>query len=99
MLTLEQLREKREALIALADRYKAENVRVFGSVARGEENENSDVDILVHFRPGASLFDLMDLMDLKEDTEELLGLEVDIVSDRGLSPLLASRILGEARPL
>lgn len=96
MLTLEQLREKREALIALADRHKAENVRVFGSVARGEENENSDVDILVHFRPGASLFDLMDL---KEDTEELLGLEVDIVSDRGLSPLLASRILGEARPL
>lgn len=96
MLTLEQLREKREALIALADRYKAENVRVFGSVARGEENLNSDVDILVHFRPGASLFDLMDL---QEDTEKLLGLEVDIVSDRGLSPLLASRILGEARPL
>ena len=96
MLTLEQLREKREALIALADQYKAENVRVFGSMARGEENENSDVDLLVHFRDGASLFDLMDL---KEDTEELLGLEVDIVSDRGLSPLLASRILGEARPL
>ena len=96
MLTLEQLRAKREALIALADRHKAENVRVFGSVARGEENENSDVDILVHFRQGASLFDLMDL---KEDTEELLGLAVDIVSDRGLSPYLASRILGEARPL
>lgn len=96
MLTLEQLRAKREALIALADRYKAENLRVFGSVARGEENENSDVDILVHFRQGASLFDLMDL---KEDTEELLGLEVDIISDRGLSPYLASRILDEARPL
>jgi len=96
MLTLEQLRAKREALIALADRYKAENLRVFGSVARGEEDENSDVDILVHFRQGASLFDLMDL---KEDTEELLGLEVDIISDRGLSPYLANRILDEARPL
>ncbi len=96
MLTLEQLREKREALIALADRHKAENVRVFGSVARGEENENSDVDILVHFRQGASLFDLMDL---KEDTEELLGIAVDVVSDRGLSPYLANRILSEARPL
>lgn len=96
MLTLEQLREKREALIALANRYKAENVRVFGSVARGEENENSDVDLLVHFRLGASLFDLMDL---KEDTEELLGIQVDVVSDRGLSPLLANRILNEARPL
>lgn len=96
MLTLEQLRAKREALIALADRYKAENLRVFGSVARGEENENSDVDILVHFRQGASLFDLMDL---KECSEELLGLNVDIISDRGLSPYLASRILDEARPL
>jgi predicted nucleotidyltransferase len=96
MLTLEQLRAKREALIALADRYKAENLRVFGSVARGEENENSDVDILVHFRQGASLFDLMDL---KEDAEELLGLQVDIVSDRGLHPRLTSRILSEARPL
>ena len=96
MLTLEQLRAKRQALIALADRYKAENLRVFGSVARGEESENSDVDILVHFRQGASLFDLMDL---KEDAEELLGLEVDIISDRGLSPYLANRILSEARPL
>lgn len=96
MLTLEQLRAKREALIALADRHKAENVRVFGSVARGEENENSDVDILVHFRQGASLFDLMDL---KEDAEALLGLQVDILSDRGLSPYLANRILTEARPL
>lgn len=96
MLTFEQLRDKKEALVSLADRHKAENLRIFGSVARGEANENSDVDLLVHFRQGASLFDLMDL---KEDAEELLGLTVDIVSDRGLSPYLATRILDEARPL
>ncbi|MDP2880179.1 MAG: nucleotidyltransferase family protein [Azonexus sp.] len=96
MLTLEQLRDKREALIALADRCKAENVRVFGSVARGEANEQSDLDLLVHFRDGASLFDLIDL---KEDAEKLLGLAVDVVSDGGLSPYLKNRILNEARPI
>ncbi len=96
MLTLEQVRDKREVLIALANRCKAENVRVFGSVARGEANEESDLDLLVHFRDGASLFDLIDL---KEEAEKLLGLDVDVVSDGGLSPYLKDRILNEARPL
>jgi predicted nucleotidyltransferase len=96
MPTIEQLRARREALIALADRYRAENVRVFGSVARGDANEESDFDLLVHFREGASLFDLMDLQD---DSARLLGRKVDIVSDRGLSPYLAQRILNEAVPL
>jgi predicted nucleotidyltransferase len=96
MVTFEQLRARRSELIALASKHKAENVRVFGSVARGEENENSDVDILVHFREDASLFDLMDL---QEDTERMLGIDVDVISDRGLSPYLETRILGEARPL
>jgi uncharacterized protein len=96
MLTLEQLRARREELIALASRYKAENVRVFGSLARGQAGPGSDVDFLVHFRPGASLFDLMDL---QEEAQALLGEKVDVVSDRGLSPYLAARILREARPL
>ncbi len=96
MVTFEQLRALRTELIALASKHKAENIRVFGSVARGEENENSDVDILVHFREDASLFDLMDL---QEDTERMLGIDVDVISDRGLSPYLETRILGEARPL
>ena len=96
MLTLEQVRDKRQVLIALANRCKAENVRVFGSVARGEANEDSDLDLLVHFRDGASLFDLIDL---KEEAEKLLGLDVDVVSDGGLSPYLKDRILNEARPL
>jgi hypothetical protein len=96
VLTLEQLRDKRELLIALANRCKAENVRVFGSVARGEANEKSDLDLLVHFRDGASLFDLIDL---KEEAEKLLGLDVDVVSDGGLSPYLKDRILNEARAL
>lgn len=96
MVTFEQLRSRRGELIALAEQCKAENLRIFGSVARGEANEQSDVDLLVHFRAGASLFDLMDL---KEYTEKLLGLPVDVVSDGGLSPYLRDRILNEARPL
>lgn len=96
MPTFEQLQARRNELIALAARHKAENLRVFGSVARGEAREDSDIDLLVHFRPGASLFDLMDL---KEESEALLGIAVDVVSDRGLSPYLARRILDEARPL
>ncbi len=71
-------------------------MRVFGSVARGEANENSDVDLLVHFQQGASLFDLIHLI---EDTSALIDSKVNIVSDGGLSPYLAKRILAEARPL
>jgi predicted nucleotidyltransferase len=96
MVTLEQLRARREELIALANRHNAENVRIFGSVARGDANEGSDVDILVHFREGASLFDLIHLID---DTSTLIHTKVDVVSDGGLSPYLARRILSEAVPL
>ncbi len=96
MLTFEQLQARRQELIELAKIHKAENLRVFGSVARGEANENSDVDFLVHFQPGASLFDLIHLID---DASALINTKVDIVSDGGLSPYLAKRILAEARPL
>jgi predicted nucleotidyltransferase len=96
MITLEQLRARRAELIALADRHKADNVRIFGSVARGEAGEHSDVDILVHFREGASLFDLIHLID---DTSALIKAKVDVVSDGGLSPYLEKRILAEAVPL
>ena len=96
MIAIAQLRAHRSQLIALADQHKADNVRVFASVARDEGNDESDVDFLVHFREGASLFDLIYL---KEGAARILGVEVDVVSDRGLSPYLTDRIFGEARPL
>ncbi len=96
MLTIEQLQARRHELIELARMHKAENIRVFGSVARGEANENSDVDLLVHFHPDASLFDLMDL---QEASANLLKTKVDVISDRGLSPLIAPQILNEAKAL
>lgn len=93
MITFDMLLAKREEIIALAAKHKAGHVRVFGSVARGDANDDSDVDLLVSFEPGASLFDLIDL---KEDAEQLLGTSVDIVSEGGISPFLEQRILSEA---
>ena len=92
-MKLEALRAYRPQLIALARRHKAERVRVFGSVARNEADANSDIDLLVHFQPDASLFDLIDF---QHDAEALLDTRVDIVSDAGLSPHLKDKILAEA---
>ena len=90
------LQEKREAILQLAAKHGARNVRVFGSVARHEANEQSDIDFLVDMEPGRSL---MDQGGLLMDLRELLGREVDIVTEKGLYWLLRRRILKEARPL
>ena len=66
-MTLDTLRAKRKEILDLADRHKAEQVRVFGSVARGEATARSDVDLLVHFRSGASLLDLIGLQQEASD--------------------------------
>jgi predicted nucleotidyltransferase len=93
--TLAALRAERSAIQAAAERALLDDVRVFGSVARGEADEHSDVDLLVHPRPGASL---IELAAFKAEVEELLGVEVDVVSDRGTSPVMLE-ILREAVPL
>ena len=92
----ELLQEKREAILELAAKHGARNVRVFGSVARHEANEQSDIDFLVDMEPGRSL---MDQGGLLIDLRELLGREVDVVTEKGLYWLLRRRILKEARPL
>jgi uncharacterized protein len=90
------LQEKREAILQLAAKHGARNVRVFGSVARHEANEQSDIDFLVDMEPGRSL---MDQGGLLMDLRELLGREVDVVTEKGLYWLLRRRILKEAKPL
>ena len=90
------LQEKRAAILHLAAKHGARNVRVFGSVARHEANEQSDIDFLVDMEPGRSL---MDQGGLLMDLRELLGREVDVVTEKGLYWLLRRRILKEARPL
>ena len=91
----EQLvREKRDAIIALAAKHGALNPRILGSVARGEASPESDIDLLVKMEEGRSLLDLSALV---QDLQELLGVKVDVVSEDGLHWLLRRRILKEAR--
>jgi len=90
------LKEKRQAIMALADKHGAHSVRVFGSVARGDFGPESDVDLLVKMEEGRSLLDLSAMI---LDIKELLGVNVDVVSEDGLYWFLRRKILKEAMPL
>lgn len=92
----ELLKIKREEILRIAAKHGARNVRVFGSVARGEADEQSDVDFLVEMEPGRSLFDMGGLL---MDLGELLNREVDIVTERGLKQRIRDSVLREAVPL
>ena len=92
----ELLKEKREEILRICAKYGARNVRVFGSVARGKADEQSDVDFLVELEPGRSLFDLGGL---QSELEHLLGRPVDVVTDRALKARIRERVLQEALPL
>jgi predicted nucleotidyltransferase len=89
----ELLKEKREAILCICAKHGAYNVRVFGSVARGEADEQSDIDLLVDMEPGRSLLDLGGLL---MDLQALLGQKVDVVTERGLKPRIRERVLAEA---
>jgi predicted nucleotidyltransferase len=80
-------------ILAAAEKRGAHSVRVFGSVARGDQQFDSDIDFLVDFEPGRSLLDLTGLW---LDLEAVFGCKVDVVSSRGLKPRLASEVLRDA---
>lgn len=90
------MKSLREEILRIAAKHGAHNVRVFGSVARGEADEKSDIDLLVEFEPERSLLDHAGLV---AELEELLGRKVDVVTEKGIYWLLRRRILKEARPL
>ncbi|HNZ39722.1 MAG TPA: nucleotidyltransferase family protein [Candidatus Latescibacteria bacterium] len=90
------LREKRHEILRIAARHRARNVRVFGSIARGDARPDSDIDLLVEFAPESDLFDQIAL---KRDVEELLQRKVDVVGDDSIYWLLHRRILKEAKQL
>jgi len=96
MTQAELLREKREEILRIAKNYGASNVRVFGSVARGEADERSDIDLLVDMERGRSLLNLAALL---VDLEELLGCQVDVVPEDSLRQQIKGRVLQEAVPL
>ncbi|MEN6545414.1 MAG: nucleotidyltransferase family protein [Armatimonadia bacterium] len=87
------LRRQKGRIERLARRYGARNVLIFGSVARGEDDADSDVDLLVELEPGRSL---LDLAGLKLALEQILGRPVDVVTKRGLRDRLRQRVLAEA---
>lgn len=87
------IQSHRQALLDLAARHGVTDLRVFGSMARGDAGEDSDVDLLVRPLPGTSLLDLGGLL---MDAQDLLGRRVDVVSERALAGALRARILGEA---
>jgi predicted nucleotidyltransferase len=90
------LRQKRKEILRVAEKHGASNVRIFGSVARGQADEQSDIDLLVTMEPGRSLLDHAALW---LEIQELLGYKVDVVSEGGLKPRIRERVLQEAKPL
>jgi len=95
-VTADSLRSRRAEILDVARKHGARNVRIFGSVARGDAGPDSDVDILVELEPGRSLLDHAGLM---LDLQDLLGREVDVVSERALHWYIRDRVLAEAVPL
>lgn len=96
MVTLDNIRrEKRTEIVNLGEKYGARNIRVFGSVARGDNHAASDVDLLVDMDQGRTLFDLAGFV---ADVQDLLGVRVDVVTLGGLR-YLRDQILSEAVPI
>lgn len=95
-MRLDELLEQREAILEIAEQHGAYNIRVFGSVARGEADTESDIDFLVELESGRSLFDLGGLL---MDLQNMLELPVDVVTEKTLKTRIRERVLREAVPL
>jgi uncharacterized protein len=96
MKTEELLKIRRQEILEIAHKHGAYNLRVFGSVARGEANDQSDLDFLVEVGPAHSAWFPAGLV---ADLEDLLGVPVDVVTEDGLHWYIKEKILEEARPL
>lgn len=97
MRNLKQLlQEKRSAIFALAEHYGAYNIRLFGSVARGEATASSDIDFLVNVKPGFTLFEFGAF---QRELAALLDCEIDVVTEEDISTYIRQQVLAEAVPL
>ena len=96
MSGLEQIKERAPAVYSVAARHGARNIRIFGSLVRGEDGKDSDVDMLVDMDDDRSL---LDLVAVERELSKLLNRKVDVVVDGGISPYLRDRICAEAIPL
>lgn len=95
-MRIEQITSKRNEIAQIAKQYGATNIRVFGSVARGNADDASDIDFIVDLEKGRSLLDLGGLL---MDLQKLLGRSVDVVTEKGLKPRIRERVLSEARAI
>jgi len=96
MILQETIKDRRQDILRAAAEHGATNVRVFGSFARGDAGPDSDVDFLVDMDPGRSLFDVGGLL---MDLQDILGRQVDVVTERALHWYIRDRVLKEAVPL
>lgn len=87
------LRSKRKQILQVAALYGVRRVRVFGSVARGTDDEHSDIDFLVELAPNRSLLDLGGFL---YEVRSLLGIDVDVVTEKGLRKRIREQVLAEA---
>ena len=92
----DELQQRRDEILAVAQQHGAFNVRIFGSVARGEEREDSDIDFLVEMNSNCSLLDRIALI---QDLEDLLNRKVDVTTVKGLRDYFRERIINQAIPL
>ena len=93
---MKTVKERRDEILALAVKYGAHHVRVFGSVVRGQADEESDLDLLVTMEPGRSLLNLGGLL---MEARDLLDCKVDVVTEQGLRPRIREQVLREAMPI
>jgi predicted nucleotidyltransferase len=95
-MSITELRSRRNEILSLAVRHGARNVRVFGSVARGDDRSDSDIDFLVDVERGRSV---LDVIGLQQDLEALLGRRVEVFTDGDISPYMHTQVLAEAASL
>ena len=96
MRLIDIVKSKRDEILSLAAQYGARNIRLFGSVARGDSDPDSDIDFLVQLDPGVTLLKHAELV---RKLRELLGCPVDVVSEHGLRERLRARVMQEAQPV
>ncbi len=97
MALLDELKKNREKILALAEQCGLKDVRVFGSVARGEDRSDSDIDILAEYIPSSHAG--LKVFRFPREIEQMFGHKVDLVFESGLYHVVRDRILNEAKPL
>jgi uncharacterized protein len=97
MNIIKLVEKKRTEILAITSKYQASNVRIFGSFARNEADQQSDLDILVHLNTNKTGFAYFRLLDgIQDELHSLLGIKVDVIDENGLKPKIKSRIMKEA---